>query len=64
MWCNAHAAEESNLLQTGLNGSVWLAGEGVLASLGQETVGKVQSQPGSVKYLETNFGKDTLFLTR
>ena len=46
---NAHADEESNLLQTGLNGSVWLAGEGVLASLGQETVGKVQSQPKMTK---------------
>ena len=31
---NAHADEESNLLQTGFNGNVWLAGEGVLTSLG------------------------------
>ena len=42
--------QESNLLQTCLNGSVRLAGEGALASLGQETVGKVQSQPKYVKW--------------
>ena len=57
-----HTDEESNLLQTGFNGSARLAGESVLARLGQEAVGKVQGQPELTQQLERQVTSNTRLL--
>ena len=62
MYDAMHTDEESNLLQTGFNGSARLAGESVLARLGQEAVGKVQGQPELTQQLERQVTSNTRYL--